>query len=314
MVWRCIAQISESPAFFGVVCGITNAMEQLFGKTLATDLGPFQYNFYRLTFQTLIISALIFATKGSFLPHKDEYSYMFHRCWTVNLFYVFTTFSYIYISFLDVIIFYVAFSCITSLILSRGVLKEKLHNFTVVMMIIILAGIIILCDPRRLVNMLLDAYTSGQHSYYIGVFFISFSGIFNAASAFSNKFLNETPILTSTFYMSVTGFGFALIGSFVPVRQEFSLDGYVILKSVLCACMSGCSTLAINKGLRIGRLMEIMLATEIEIPFSIAVQYLIFPRTVLCPSKILAIVMIIFGILSITIQDWLLEKVSSYFS
>lgn len=296
--------------FYAGLSAITNASERITVKLLTSYLNAWQILMLRFLVQTPLCVILILLARDTFKPCVTELVPLSIKVIFFALSVVASYFALMYIDYTDEVVLNYGTLCLASILLSKWYLSEKISWFTLTMMIFILTGIIIVCQPAFMFNV--DKVAGDFETNFRGYCWAIASGLLHSVSSCSNRKIVQTSAYTLTLYSTITAMVLGLFGSFCFSPSDFDIFNLKIIFLLLLGGVLGwISAIAWARGLQICNLADMCLVVQIDIPSGAVLQIIVF-KSVPQLHLIIGGICIIAGITLLAIQEPLISKIRKW--
>ncbi|CAM1295532.1 Uncharacterised protein r2_g481 [Pycnogonum litorale] len=250
----------------GIFCGICNASIVVSGKSLTKYYSPAELTLLRFLVHLPLNVVIILANKDTFVPTACELKYVLIKGMVVTFEHLCLYTSFLILPYFDSFVIAYAIMVVSSIILGRIWLKERISLYVLTAIIVVVTGIFLIGYPA------FEMKIENSLGYLCSVG----SGIFMGVSGCVNRKIKETPATTVAFYISVCALPITIVATIIENSFKLPDDFSTIFLPVFIGFCSVATHVVWAKGLQLSGVSKIMLAVQCETPFALLLQWVFF--------------------------------------
>ncbi|CAM1304920.1 Uncharacterised protein r2_g1474 [Pycnogonum litorale] len=281
----------------GLVCGTVNASMEVAGKSMIGYYPPAELLFLRYAIHLPLNMAIILATKNSFKPCMSDIKYVLLISMTGPFSYFFLYHSFVNLSYFDSFAVAYGVMVISSIIVGRVWLKERISTYVLTIFVVVIFGIVMIAHPV----FYMKTNDVAGHLYAAG------SGIFMGIAGCSARKIKETPSTTSVLYLCLCILPVSIIAMILENDFKFPCNYSTVLVPLFIGCSSVTMHTVWNKCLKLSEVSKVMLAVQCDIPIGFILQWIFFneiPTTL----AILGGCCVVVGVMLTTLEDIIMRR------
>ncbi|CAM1304924.1 Uncharacterised protein g3908 [Pycnogonum litorale] len=281
-----------------LVCGTVNASMEVAGKSMIGYYPPAELLFLRYAIHLPLIMAIILAAKDSFKPCMSDIKYVLLTGIDLrHLSYLLLYHSFVNLSYFDSFAVAYGVMVISSIIVERVWLKERISTYVLTIVVVVIFGIVMIAHP------VFHMKTNDVAGYLCA----AGSGIFMGIAGCSARKIKETPSTTSVLYLCLCILPVSVIAMILENDFKFPCNYSTVLVPLFIGCSSVTMHTVWNKCLKLSEVSKVMLAVQCEIAVGFIFQWIFFneiPNTL----AIIGGCCVVVGVMLTTLEDIIMRR------